>query len=204
MEQLMSCRKLVATSVIAAACAAPMGAQTFVTDATYSTRLTTQQNGNYGISGEAGRLNVAATMGYTWRIAPRLSLGPVATAGLWSELYLGIGPRISLAASPTITVDVTPSYLISRSGEMGNPRAMLDAAVMYKGKIGLSLQAAGFHQYYFHSDPYTPPLAERRTILFGGVRFGSKPGRVGIAADLLALTAAIAAYAIVCHGGGCD
>lgn len=186
-------------------CAVPLAAQQrLVTDATYSIRATTQPSRDAGVSGLAGRFNASVSVGWMHPLSPRVRVGALATLGTWGEWYLGAGPRLSLSASPDITVNVTPTFLFHRAGEPGNSRFALDLSAMHRERIGISLQATTFRQFDFSPEPGTPGLTATRTMLYGGLRLGQKPGRYGILADGVTLGALVVAVLIACGDGRCS
>ncbi len=176
-----------------------------ITEATYSLRLSGKPEGsNHSGGPEFG--NIAASFGVVTPVAERIGVGAVATVGLWSGLYLGLGARLRFQASTKVAVDVTPTYLVARGGDPGHPRGMLDAAVMFSDQVGISAQLTSFHvTSYDYTDPYNTTMTTRnRMALFTGLRLGSKPGRYGILADAVALAGVFGLYAVACHNGACD
>ena len=176
-----------------------------ITEATYSLRLSGRPNGsNYSGGAEFG--NIAASFGAVTPVTERIGVGAVATVGLWSDFYLGLGARLRWHTSPKVAVDITPTYLVARGGDPGHPRGMLDAAVMFSDQVGISAQLAAFHvTSYDFTDPYNTIMTTRnRMALFTGLRLGSKPGRYGILADAVALAGVFGVYAVACSSGRCD
>ncbi|MEO5799750.1 MAG: hypothetical protein ABIZ70_13835 [Gemmatimonadales bacterium] len=188
--------------------AAPaLGAQsksTFITEATYGTRLFGGPDGVNNYDGPA-RFNVSAALGSLGRVSSRIDLGPIVTVGVWDDLYLAAGPRLRVHASPKVAIDVTPQYVLNR-GNQAAGHALIDAAVMYRDQIGLSVQLGSFRQYRFGPSPTGEVEYQefKRAGLFGGVRLGGKPGRYGILADAVALASTVALFIIVCSNRGCD
>lgn len=176
-----------------------------ITEGTYGLRFT---GGSDGVASFGGppRANATASIGYVTQIADRFGIGVIGTAGLDSEFFLSIGPRLRWDATPTISVDVTPQYLVGKSGP-GPSRLTLDLAVMHKDRVGASLRIGSFR----HSVP-GPGFPEQyeyrevdRTAIFAGLRLGRKPGRFAILADAVALAGVLGFYVIACStGSGCD
>ena len=166
-----------------------------VTEATYGLRLSGTDNG-------AGRINLAGSFGAVVPVARRIGVGAVAAAGLWDETYLGLGARLRVHASPGVALDFTPTYLLYRSGS-DQGRGLLDVAVMYRDRIGVIAQVASFtYNACPDDDPSCAMTTQQKsTVLFAGVRLGSKPGRVGLLVDVALLVVGIVAYMIDCSSG---
>lgn len=148
--------------------------------------------------------NFMASFGAVAPVAGRIGLGAVATVGVGETGYLGIGPRLRWHAGSRVAVDVTPTVLLFR-GE-GQGWGLLDAAVMYRDRVGLALQVSTFeHELYDYSNPdLVTTTSSRSTVLFAGLRLGSKPGRFGLLADAAVLVAGVVLMMISCGGGGCS
>ncbi|MBA2291863.1 MAG: hypothetical protein H0W15_05330 [Gemmatimonadales bacterium] len=193
-----------AQAPISQAPASAAGRPLLITEGTFGLRLAG------GIDGEAiydgsPRRNITASVGFVTPVSGRFRLGAIATAGLESEFFLGIGPRLRWDATPTVSVDVTPQYLVGKSGP-GPSRLTLDLAVMHKDRVGGSLRFGSFR--HFVAGPGFPDPSEfseiDRTAIFAGLRFGRKPGRAAILASVVALAGVIVVYMIACsNGSGC-
>lgn len=145
--------------------------------------------------------NFIASFGAVAPVARRIGLGAVATVGAGEDGYLGIGPRLRWHAGSRVTVDVTPTVLLLRGGGQG--WGLLDAAVMYRDQVGLALQVSTFdHELYDYSNPdIVTTTTSKSTVLFAGLRLGSKPGRIGLLVDAAALAAGVVLAMITCAGG---
>jgi hypothetical protein len=139
-------------------------------------------------------------------VTSRVGVGGVVTAGLWDEFYAGLGPRLRLRVAPDLTVDLTPTYRLARSRQALS-RGQLDASVMWRDRVGLSVQASAYDQYLYRQPPGGGDGVNemrRRLALSAGIRLGGLPGRVGILADAAALAGLFALVLITCGSGGCD
>lgn len=186
------------------ACGQPVGVAChtrLVTDATYSTRIS-REGYEENVFGDAPTFNISASIGFVSPIIPRFGVGVVGTVGIWDDFYFSIGPRLRWFASSTMTVDVTPQYIVNRS-QPGSGRGVLDVGVMYRDAIGVSLQVGSFQRYRYNAD-FSETEVFDRTMVMAGLRLGSKPGRWGMLADAVALAGAFALFAAVCGGGGCS
>ncbi len=177
----------------------------FVTEGTYGLRLTNSTNGRTSFGGPPWG-NITASLGFLTPVTPRVGVGIIGTAGLDSEFFFGIGPRLKWDATPTVSVDVTPQYLLSRSGPGPSP-VTVELAVMHKDRIGGSLRFGGYRHHV--AGPNFPEEFEYqefdRIAVFAGVRLGSKPGRFAILADAIALLGVYGAYLYACNtGSGCS
>ncbi|MEO5826930.1 MAG: hypothetical protein ABIR59_13650 [Gemmatimonadales bacterium] len=175
-----------------------------ITEATYAVRVTGRSDGITSFGGPA-RANATASIGFVTAIAGRFGIGVVGTAGLDSEFFLSVGPRLRWDATPIVSVDVTPQYLVGKSGP-GPSRLALDVAVMHRDRIGASLRVGTFRHVINANGPGEFEYGEiDRTAIFAGLRLGRKPGRFAILADAVALVGVIGLYVVACNAGsGCD
>ena len=189
----------------------PACANTWITEASYARRVAggpSRPNGGiFGAYeyGEAGAWHLTATTGIVHGVSRRVGIGAVVSAGLWSELYASLGARLRLGLSPEVTLDLTPTVVIA-GDDVEVPDAMLDASVMWRDRIGVSVQAGAITAYTYRPDP--PPgdpytTTRRRLAMSAGIRLGEVPGRIGILADAAALAGLFGVYLLYC-GGGCD
>jgi len=151
-------------------------------------------------------LNFMASFGVVAPVARRIGIGALATVGLGSDdgPYLGAGPRLRWHAGSRVAVDLTPTLLLLRPQEQG--WGLLDAAVMYRDRVGLAFQVSPFdREVYDYSDPENTTVTNSRsTALFAGLRLGMKPGRIGLVADAVLTVAAVVYAVVTCAGGGCS
>lgn len=194
-----------AQSPITPAAANPARRPLLITEGTYALRFTGGTDGVTSFGGPA-RANATASIGVVTPIADRFGIGVIGTAGLDSEFFLSIGPRLRLEATPTVSVDITPQYLVGESGP-GPSRLAVDLAVMHRDRIGASLRIGSFRHVVAGSG--VPEQYEYRevdrTAIFAGLRLGRKPGRFAILADAVALAGVFGWYVIACStGSGCD
>jgi hypothetical protein len=171
-----------------------------ITEATYGQRIV-------GRSADGGNQQIAATLGVLKPVASQLGIGLVATAGLWNGgLMFEVGPRLRWYASPAVAVDVTPAFVARGRQVPQQGPVMLDAAVLYRNKIGLSVQLTSAPRVRFTYDQAGNPLANIANVptLFAGVRLGSKPGRYGFLLDAVAALGTFVVFLIICSNGGCD
>ena len=131
---------------------------------------------------DEGRLMMAIGLGRVRPVGARTSAGGVFSAGILDgNAYLALGPRLRYHASPTTTLDLTPSVMVARNDDLTGP-LLVDVAVMHKDKIGLSIQAAaGTRRIWTLS---CPVKGGRRGGCGAGLRRGGKPGRIGGAAAI--------------------
>lgn len=193
-----------AQSPIPQAQASPAGRPQLVTEGTFGLRIAGGSGGEALYDGSPRR-NITASVGFVTPVSERFNLGAVGTVGLESEFFFGIGPRLRWDASPTVSVDVTPQYLVGKSGP-GPSRLTLDLAVMHKDRVGGSLRFGSFQ--HLVPDPGAPDQYDYReidrTAVLAGLRFGRKPGRAAILASAVALAGVIVVYMIACStGSGC-
>lgn len=132
---------------------------------------------------DEGKLMMAIGLGRLTPVGARTSAGGVFSAGILDgNAYLALGPRLRYHASPTTTLDLTPSVMIARNDDLTGP-LLVDVAVMHKDKIGLSIQAAaGTRRIWTLSGPVKDVSS---ASFAAGLRLGGKPGRIGGAAAIV-------------------
>lgn len=177
---------------------------TLITEASYSARVAGGADKVNSFDGPAA-VNLSAAIGMVKPVASKIDLGAVATLGVWGDFYLAAGPRLRFHASRAVAVDITPQLIVAR-GSSGSARGMLDAAVMYKDQIGLSVQFTAFDHYVYGPNFPIDFMTEiqRKPALFAGFRLGNKPGRYGMLADAVALAGVLTLFLLVCSNSGCD
>lgn len=174
-----------------------------ITEASYALRVAGELPGTESVTGPS-LVNLNTSLGFLIPVRPRIGLGAVVTAGLQDELYLAVGPRIRFHASPVIAVDLTPQYVVA-GGRLGNGRSMLDASVMYRDRIGLSvLFGSAWNLRVASTIPDYTVDEVNRPSLYAGIRLGSKPGRWGMAVDGVALAGLFGLVLLACGNGACD
>lgn len=176
--------------------AVPLSAQSplrprTITEFSLGTRLTRSGEQASPFTDDNGKLLMVIGLGRVTPVGARTSLGGVFSLGIQDgNGYLAIGPRIRYHASPVTTVDFTTSVMLTRGDELAGP-IVIDAAVMHKDKIGLSIQAAtGNRQIWTTMGPVKTVTS---TSLAAGLRLGGKPGRIGGVTAIVTVTALIIA-----------
>lgn len=201
----MRCALLAITMMVSPLAVTAQEKPVFVTEATYGLRMAGGADKINTFEGPS-RANVSINVGAVKPLGSRVGLGAVATAGIWNNFYLAAGPRLRVNASPKVAIDLTPSVIIAGSN-VDEGHFLLDAAAMYRNKVGFSVQVASFRQFTYAYDAggAFSSSSSKKVAVYAGLRLGSTPGLIGIAADALTLVGAFALYAIACgSGSGCD
>ena len=162
-----------------------------ITEAAYFARIPTRV-GPF----DHARVGATVDLSVAHKLSSRLAVGITGSAGLLSQSYVAIKPRVRLWVSPAVSLDVAPGVVLTR----GPPSLIAEASIMYRDRIGFSVQGFSNPDYTFENGS---TVRHNRFDLFAGVRLGSKPGLVGIAGDALAFLVVIGAYLITCRNG-CD
>ena len=170
--------------------------------------LVTEPTLGFRVSGAADNSwssNLAASFGTVWPVARRIGVGAVATIGIVEESYLGLGARLRWHATSKVAVDITPTYLLFRGDDENPGRGLFDAAVMYRDRVGLSMQLAS-STYYSCDGAESCDMTTKKTssVLFAGLRLAGKPGRYGIVAEAALVVVAALALVFTCGGDGCS
>lgn len=174
--------------------ALPLSAQTplrprTITEFSLGTRIVRFGEEESPFASDEGKLMMAIGLGRVTPVGARTSAGGVLSAGvLDGNAYLALGPRLRYHASPTTTLDLTPSVMIARNDDLTGP-LLVDVAVMHKDKIGLSIQAAAGNRRIWTLNG--PVKGVSSASFAAGLRLGGKPGRIGGAAAIVTVTAAI-------------
>jgi hypothetical protein len=173
--------------------AIPLAAQTpirprTITEFSIGTRLVLSGEEN-PFNSDNGKLLMVVGLGRVTPVGARTSAGGVFSLGIQDGIaYLAIGPRFRYHASTTTTIDVTTSAMLARGDELAGP-LVLDAAVMHKDKIGLSIQAAAGNREIWTA--LGPVKSVGSTSLAAGLRLGGKPGAIGGAAAIVTAVAGV-------------
>lgn len=166
-------------------------APTGITESSYAARL--------GNNWEPGPDKIfAATFGLIAPISPRVGIGAVGQVGVSGDLYSAVGPRLRIHANRDLAVDLTPLVRLS-SGGSRTGRAWLDAGLIYRDQVGLGLTFHLVDQAFFVQRPPWHEVRKGQPIVTAGVRLGSRPGRVGMVAMVVAGVAGAIAFMA---GGG--
>lgn len=173
--------------------AIPLAAQTpirpqTITEFSIGTRLV-RSGEESPFTSDNGKLMTTIGLGRVTPVGLRTSVGGIFSFGLHDGYgFLAVGPRLRYQATPTTTLDVTPSVILSRGDELPGP-FLLDAAVMHKGKIGLSIQAAAGKRRIWTA--LGPEKDVSGASLAAGLRLGGKPGAIGGAAAIVTAVAGV-------------
>jgi hypothetical protein len=93
------------------------------------------------------RIHFAGSMGMVVPLVSRFGLGGVATAGYRNgNPYFLVGVRLRYHATPTIALDLTPGYQVTRP-EAAAGAWFIDARLMHRDRVGISVQAAPSLRY---------------------------------------------------------
>jgi hypothetical protein len=169
---------------------APLRPRT-ITEFSIGTRVARSGEEASPFADDNGKMLLAIGLGRVTPVGTRTSVGGIFSAGIQDgNGYLALGPRLRYHASPEITLDVTPSMMLTHSDELAGP-LLVDVAVMHTDKIGLSVQAAAGHRKIWTLDG--PVKRVSGASLAAGLRLGGKPGRIGGAAAIVTVTALILA-----------
>jgi len=177
--------------------AVPLAAQTpirprTITEFSLGTRLTRSGEEASPFTYDDGKMMMVVGLGRVTPVGARTSAGGVFSLGIQDGVaYLAIGPRLRYHASTTTTLDVTASAMLARGDELAGP-LVLDAAVMHKDKIGLSIQAAAGNREIW--TVMGPVKTVTSTSLAAGLRLGGKPGRIGGAVAVVSVATAIVLF----------
>lgn len=177
--------------------AIPLAAQTpirprTITEFSLGTRLSRSGEEASPFTYNDGKMMMVIGLGRVTPVGARTSAGGVFSLGIQDGVaYLAIGPRLRYHASTTTTIDVTPGVTLARGDELAGP-FLLDAAVMHKDKIGLSIQAAAGKRRIWTA--LGPEKDVSSTSLAAGLRLGGKPGRIGGAVAVVSVATAIVLF----------
>jgi hypothetical protein len=167
---------------------APLGSRT-ITEFSIGTRVVRFSTEQSPFASDEGKLMMGIGIGRVTPVGARTSAGGVFSAGILDgNAYLALGPRLRYHASPTTTLDLTPSVMIARNDELTGP-LLVDVAVMHKDKIGLSIQAAAGNRRIWTA---LGPVKDVSSASFAaGLRLGGKPGRIGGTAAIVTVAGLI-------------
>lgn len=169
----------------------------WITEAGYGFRLSSVDR--YTSSAPGGPFLPTVALGGMRNFNTRVALGATLEAGLLGGLYLAAKPRVRFWVSPGAALDLSPGFLLTRSDNM--PRFAPDVAVMFQDRVGIAVQSFVIPITDYQAGG--PPMTRKRLTTYLGIRFGSKPGVVGMAANVAALLGAVGLYLIHCSNG-CD
>jgi len=128
---------------------------------------------------------LAASLGILKPLGPGVGVGMMATVGILDDLLFALGPRLRLRVATDLAADLTPQLVLA-GGRVDAGHLLLDASLMHRDRVGISLQANWTREFVATS---TYPFwrdAGRRPVVHAGLRLGSKPGRYGMALGAVA------------------
>jgi len=128
---------------------------------------------------------LAASVGILQPLGSRVGIGVMATVGILDDPLLALGPRLRLRMTRELTADVTPQLVLA-SGRFDAGHLLLDASLMHRDRVGISLQANWTREFVATSTYPFSRDAGRRPVVHAGLRLGSKPGRYGMALGAVA------------------
>jgi hypothetical protein len=169
----------------------------WITEASYGFRLTA--NGDQ-YSTRFPDYTASLEAGWMKNLSERFALGGTASAHLVDGFKFGIRARGRYWVTPKVSLDLAPGLLVA--GTPGSPRFTMDASLMYRDRIGFTVQSFVLSSAtYRQNGTYS---VGNRLVMYPAVKLGSKLGIAGAIGDAVALVVAIGAFAIICSNNGCD
>lgn len=137
---------------------------------------------------------LTATFGRVVPVSARIGVGAVVQGGVSVDMYAAVGPRVRIQAGPDLAIALTPLVRLS-SGHPMTGRAWLDAGLMHRDAVGLGLSLHQVDQVVSLDHHPWSGVARAQPVVTAGLRLGSRPGRVGAGAMVVAMLVAGFTYA---------